>query len=284
MSKIIAAPGMTGASVGLITWWRLTTDILIYNDGFVGDCQAQDFPIPALPSDEIALKRALRTHVKGRRTLLRTLPGHVYAIVDEEIPIQGDDVLDPEYDVRFKAWVEDEDAQFDRELDKTFQDNLVELYEKLRFAYTEHDLSKWFVRVIEEVQSIRLRDTGGIYFIPQQTADRWRAFRELVHKHCESRILTVPAMRAEDAVEAVLDALNSDAESQMAKIWEELEVRDLGKRALKTRQDRCSVLAKKLRTYENLLGVKLSALRGQLVDVDAAIVDTILMAEGDEEC
>jgi hypothetical protein len=266
-------------TAGAVTWWRLSG--VIDYDRLVAEWKAAGFPLcdlPAPPSDTSALRRALEVY-RAANTLVRSLPGGGYAIVDEDFA--GGDNDDPEYEVRFKVWIDEQEMalSFDREMDEAELDVIHDTFMRCRRELHHQDVSAWLVKRCKAVQSIGLRDTGGIYFVPEQFAPTWSLLADLLARCSASRIYEIPALKNDRAVEAIMEAVINDAADHVAKLTKALDEKDLGERGLRGKATKCEALATKLRLYEELLGRKMEAITARVQEVDARISDLILMSE-----
>lgn len=276
MKDIVVVPDHHGRA-GAVTWWRLSG--VIDYDRLVEEWKARDLPLadlPAPPSDNASLRRAVEDY-RGPRTLIRSMPGGGYAIVDEEF---GDDESDdPEYEVRFKVWLDMDDLEmrFDREMPEQEVDKIHEAFTRCRRELHHTEVSSWMVRRVKAVQSISLRDTGGIYFVPEQFAATWSDFADIIAKVSPSRVYEIPALKNDRAVEAIMEAVIDDAASEVEKLTKALDEKDYTERGLRGKAQRCEAIADKLRLYEDLLGRQLTGIHDRVQEVDARIADMILM-------
>jgi hypothetical protein len=262
---------------GAITWWRLS-GTLNY-DRLVEEWQMADLPpseLPAPPSDTDALRRALLS-LRGPRTLIRALPGTGFAVVDESFD-ETDAVAEPEYAVRFKTWIDYEalELRFDPPLEDEEVSGIVGKFLVARRELDAGDLSSWLVRRIYKHEAVALRDTGGIYFVPETRAEHWSRFADIVHKISGSRIYEVPALKSERAVEAIVAAVIAEANASVAELTKRLDKGELTERGLRSQARKCEELADKIRSYERLLGVKLGDMHNVVHNVDARIADMLL--------
>lgn len=276
---IVAVPDMIGGRVGLMTWWRVaaTTNF----DTLKAEWLKHDLnesELPNLPGDNVALLRALRTCFAEKHCLIRVLHDGVYAVVEEDAD-DANRTIDPEYEVRFKVWIDMEELEikFDKEVDEDIADAIFDEFEKARRELRTADMSAWFVRRL--AGAVRLRETGGIYFVPETQAAAWTQFADIISKVSGTRIYEVPAMRTERAVEAVMDAVIAETQSEVAALTALLDEKEFTARGLQGKATRCAALAAKLKSYEDLLGVKLSAMQSTIEEVDARIADMILAVE-----
>ena len=275
--KIVIVPDHQGRA-GCVTWWRLS-GVMDY-DRLKMEWARRDLPLadlPAPPTDAAALRRALDGY-KGPRTLVRGLPGGGYAVVDEEF---GADEDDPEYDVRFKVWLDMDELEmrFDREMEEAEIDRIHERFVAARRDLTHAEISPWLVRHGVKMQSVGLRDTGGIYFIPEQFAPTWSALADIVRECSASRVFEIPALMSGRAIEAIMEAVIAEAQTEVDKLTSALDTTEVGVRGLKGKAAKCEALADKLRLYEDLLGSKMGSIHERVEAIDARIADMILMAE-----
>jgi len=278
MDKIVAVTERTAGQCGLITWWRLSG--VINYDVLVAAWAAAGLPegeLPSPPSDHDALRRALMP-LRGPHTLLRALPNATgFAIVDEEF-VDGE--RDPEYGVRFTAWIDyaDLEIRFEPAIPAEEVDAIVQRFTAARRELDASDLSSWLVRRVARHDAVALRDTGGIYFIPEARAAAWSAFADVMRQVGASRVHEIPALRSERAVEAVVEAVIAEAQASVDALTKRIEKGDLTERGLRGQAQRCSQIADKLRLYEGLLDVKLGSMQRIVEEVDARIA-TLLLAE-----
>lgn len=266
-------------TAGAVTWWRLNG--VIDYDRLVAEWKAVNLPLcdlPAPPSDSAALRRSLETY-RAPNTLVRSLPTGGFAIVDEDFESNDND--DPEYEVRFKVWIDEQEMAlcFDREMDEAELDTIHDTFTRCRRELHHQDVSAWLVTRCKAVQSIGLRDTGGIYFVPEQFAATWSALADLLARCSANRIYEIPALKNDRAVEAIMEAVIADAATEAEKLTKALDEKDLSARGLKGKATKCEALATKLRLYEELLGHKMVAIGERVQEIDARISDMILMGE-----
>jgi len=286
---IVVVPDGENVRAGSFTWWRLAG--VIHYDKLEKAWQLADMPmrdLPSLPSRTVALKRALDEQYRGSHTLVRVLPAGGYAIVDEsfENGQEDDETVDPTYETRFKAWFDEDLGELCfRNVDgKISEDEMQAILSHFKMAQkelTHQDLSSWLSKLVRNVQSVRLRDTGGIYFIPEQHVAQWEKISDIVAEVGQSRVFGVPALRTDRAVEAIMDAVISDTTNEIETVTKLLDDATLGVRALKTRGEKLAALSDKLKVYENLLGVRLDEMREKIQEADARISETIITLQED---
>ncbi len=289
-SDLIAVPDMGAAPCGSVTWWRLSGTISyleLCQHWAEADLNVEDLPAP--PSEHVALRRALDEYA-GPHTSIVTLPqGSGFAIVDETFapPTEDEEKPTPVYTTRCKVWVGDKGlivgkgdafSSHDSAQRETMRKELLAAIRVTQFELNNGDVGSWLVSRVADLNAIRLRDTGGIYFVPQNHRDEWSKIAAVLEKCAQSRIWQIPALRANEAVGAILEALRQQANNELAKIEAALE-RELGAKGLRTQQALAQEQLALLSSYEQLLGVTQQDLREKIQAVEARVVEAVLTAE-----
>lgn len=151
-------------------------------------------------------------------------------------------------------------------------------YDKRQGEIEPNDVSSWLVKIANKLQSVPLRDTGGIYFVPRQDVDLWRRVVKAVQSVSDHRVFSIPALKNSEAIDAITDAISQEAESAAIALEAELGATGdeaLGERAMKSRQEACAVLLTKISAYDELLGTQLKC-RERVEQLQAAIVSAII--------
>jgi hypothetical protein len=282
MSQIIAVPNEALESAGAIAFWRLSGEVLA--DKLAGAWAIAGLDgrmLPGLPSPEAALARAVGAQ-KAKRRLVRPLKRGGWAIVDESV--DGADNLD---------WNEALRVSLDpvgRVVTKIQNSNGYHATaQEIRAAYdhaltvlSQSTISGWLVELAKHLDGVPLRDTGGVYFLPPgKSCQSWQAATTALRACSDHRLLSIPAMRSDDAVEAVLVAVQAEAEASAAELEEEL-TGGLGEGALRTRAQRCKAIREKVRRYEALLGESMEQIATRLEQLDANIAAAALAVTGND--
>lgn len=262
-------------TAGAIVWWRLSGAVLI--DELEDAWDEAGLEVASLPQPPIgiaALRRAVLEQQTARRLVRRLGDGSGYAVVNEKA--DGKE-LDYSVSVRFTL-----DAIGQLEHEGTAPQELIDT---VRASYRAHqaelspsDVGTFLVKQVEACDGVRLRDTGGIYFVPNGAMAAWQALSTAMKAASAHQLFEVPALRSEDAVEAVLDAITQEAQQEAATIAQEMQEQDLGARALDNRAERAKAMRTKVQRYEGLLGRSLETLTERLEDLGAQLTVAALKA------
>ncbi len=287
-AKLIAVNEMS-KSAGLITWWKLggSVSLQTLQEKWDGDQSV----LPRAVSEQAAMQRAARKlfedHAKGR--FIEKLPktqGFAVVRTEHAEPVVGEAPPDPTYVTEMKVWLDDDDELQCRINTSSYgqpsevRKQIWDAYNKALDQLDAADISTWLIRQAEANQSVRLREGGGIYFVPEDRVERWHKVSALIEASCYgASVYEVPAVRSEKAVEAILAALVAEATQELERIGKELSEQPLGKRGIMTRQSACSGILKKLTHYETLLGAKLTDVRGSVTALEGRLVEALMVVE-----
>jgi len=268
-------PNLAGAFV----WWRLSGDMNIMSLEATWAENHLKEPMPSKPSFQVALRRAVNEQA-NRRRLIRPLPKDQsgYAIVDES----PDHEKTLNYDIACKVYFERSGKVAISGGSDVMRSEILAAYERHLSTVSASDVREWLTGVIiPTVLALKLRDGGGVYFIPQPTLAKFRAIVRCVKWSSDHAIFAVPAMKTEDAVEGIIDALRHESETTLQKLKEDLDKGELGVRALKSRLDACAQQEKKLTQYELMLGRKQMGISNDLHMMRSSLMEAML-TQGEE--
>lgn len=269
-------------TAGAIIWWRLTGDTNAEALREAWEKAGLDKKLlPDNPSPTLAMGRACDKQASKRR-LIRPLPGGKgWAIVDEAA-----DNTTGELTYETKAAVKLSGGQLVIDatgLETTAVNQLRKDYESLQTYLTVNDVSTWLSKLMKpELKAVTLRDTGGVYFIPRDYVDTYRQMVSAIGEASEHQLFEVPALKTDEAVEAILDAVLREADQECTAMETELDTGDLKKRALKARAGKCDDLRVKVEAYEKLLGKSLPKVQQRIEDLKASVVAAELTVQGSE--
>jgi hypothetical protein len=156
---------------------------------------------------------------------------------------------------------------------------ITDAYEIARGELSAAQVSGWLCSKLEGLGALPLRERGGIYFVPSDVAGKWSKLMRAVDASRAGKIHTVPAMRSEEAVEAILSALEAEVSGAIAALDTELASDELGPRALATREREALAMLDKIDRYGKLLGTNLDSLRSQATRAKGSIASAILLAD-----
>ena len=296
-TSLIVAPDSDIASAGKIVMWALSgptnrTELQDAWDleGLPSSLKPSDFTQPAL-----SLQNALRELARGKRSLVRPLRQRgAWCVIDEvvfdsdvedgEAAVTGEDL---EHTTSYKAWIERTTNSTGastihlrlKDADDATSDAVHDAFTKHREHMAANTFSAWLTKVIEDcTAAVKIRKSGGVYYVPE---DRVPVFDSIVSAITTANpqhvFHTITAMKADNCVATVLDAVNREAAELVDAIENELDTGDLGKRALNSRRGNLAKLGDKLASYETLLGSRLDDIKNRLEDVDVALGEAILL-------
>lgn len=268
-------------TAGSVVWWRLSggLDLVALRTTW----EAEGLPVawlPSPPSYATALRRAL-TGQRGPKRLLRTLGDGSFVLVDET-----EHVGDLQYETVLKARL-DKVGRLEfssvRDWGKTdIRDDIRDDFTRYQDELIQADVSPWLCKVMDRIQAVGLRDTGGIYFVPRFELGLWESAVRALRASSLHVISCVPAVRSDEAASAVFEAITMETQRVADVMARELSDESLGARALDARIKAADAVEMKVAAYEKLFGGKLEALHEKMGALRAQLTIAIFKAQDAE--
>lgn len=286
-------------TAGAIVWWRMSGGVTLNNLTHHWRFERLDeslLPATATPAER--LRRAC-LDLQEARLLMRPLGrGKGFAVV-RETPNDQDDA--PPLDHKILATVK---LNADDELDFQFVTKPTEVSRfgivpdgmpedfpemlKARFMVhgqelSAHDISQWVIGLLGRLRAVGLRQRGGIYFVPNNVVGLWNSFKKAIEMPSNHKFFGVPAMKSTEAVEAILDAVEREAQALADTIKKELcgKIKP-GKLALKGKEEALLEMEEKLGRYEEMLGAKSKTFPDLKTEVQASITRAIFALDAND--
>ena len=279
---IVAVSGDTDQA-GAIVYWSLSG--AVQHDALEREWRAAGFTVITVvdpPNPQTACLRAINEERNERsRRLRRPLEGHKgHALVDEDAndrDLEYQVVTTVEVDAVGRIVVETDDPVLKARIEAAYERHLFS-------ELSTSDVSGWIVgRLLPRVDAVALRSTGGFYFIPQTYLALWRRMASALRECSNHAFYEVPAMHTEEAIDAILASVTSEASSLAERMWNDIAKGDCGGRALETRAADADAMHSKVERYEKLLGLALPDLQASLTNLKANLGAAALKAHADED-
>lgn len=278
-------------TAGCVTYWRASGSVSIaaltkaWTDAGLDEKLLRKPPEPVTAFRRAVLDLAERRDVNDkteRRVLVRPqAEPHAWAIV-EEIATEG---APPVYTTLMIASYVNGGSDF--KYVAGTQDVVLALGQRImngwsaqQGMYDTSDVTGWLVALAKKQNAVTLRDTGGVYFIPQPAMDFWNKAATALQSVSSHMVLRIPAMKNAEAVAAITDAVNEEAKQIAAAMDAELALEGddkLGSRALKSRVEAAEKLLAKINSYEKLLDTQME-IRKRIEDLSANLAMAAMSA------
>lgn len=282
---LYAVDGDFMQEAGVVTYFRFSGEVTeIELSDAADDHDLDEKLLPDLPSESTAMTRACY-ELKSKHVLVRAHEDGGYCVINENV--DGEDI---DFDIECRVKLDDKTLIIEP-ADHANADQIKASFRAHQNKYSTTDISKWLVKQLRRLDAVVLRDQGGVYFVPRTSVEEFEKIANVIRDCSKHRIFELPALQADETVEAVLDALTSEAESAAEQMETELladaketaDKKALGKRALGTRLDRLDGLKKKLAKYEQLLGVNLDKVEERLERVRANVALAKIAIETEQD-
>jgi hypothetical protein len=277
------------STAGASTWWRLSgyVDVATLHNTWLHAGLNPDW-LPNAPSAATALRRSMRSH-EARRLLARPLDGgEGWLLVRERLAVDSDTAYEATPLLRVSVNAAEDGADVSLLVEHTEELEQVALAIRNEFGthldrLAPEDVSVWLSRMMVKLDAVALRDTGGIYFVPNGRVELLRAIAMVLRAVTAHVVYEMPAIKSEGAVEAILAAVESEAVQAAKKMEGALSDGALGARGLANREEQCREVERKVAGYESLLGRSLDGLRERLEKLRANIAVAIMAARADAD-
>lgn len=292
-------------SAGAIVWWRLSgrVDYDTFKAAWLAAGLSEE-DLPTACSPATALRRAV-DDLREKRVLVRPLGRRKKTASDKR---EGDEEVASRGFVVVRERVsEDETEELDHEkvakitldvlgrvkvttLRDGSADETARLLKTVTGQFDFHlesldtgDFSSWLVRMMPRLDAVSLRDKGGVYFVPFHAVQKVANVVGVLRQVTEHVVNRVPAMRSDDAVDAILDAITQEAQDEAAHLEQDLADMKYGEVGFQNRVERCEAVDAKVARYEELLGRKLEGLRERLETIRANLTIAVMKTAKKED-
>lgn len=266
---------------GCVTYWRLSANS---NRSLAAEAlKPHGLLIDARP-ETTALREACRElfaeaadHRKDVTYLIRSTAANrnTLAVVQETRQEGARNVYSQEYTVSVVA------GRIDSDLEPDQHDELCRRVDAALNRLPAAELASALVTYLDHHGATRLRDGGGIYWMPADRLHGWRRLAHAVEAIGDHTIYMIAHPLDHDSARAVHDAITAEIAAAAEAITAEIAASELGERALEAREDRAAALAAKAAEYENILGQSLARVKELCEQARLAAASARLMASID---
>lgn len=296
MTNIVAIQGSEQLeTAGAITYWSLEGEVELL--GLRQALEIEGLEGSFLPSGvtmQEALARGARASCSSNRQLVRPLDKRgAWAFIQETVTQgdelahqqlltgrvslvdQGDGTKKEVYDVRRAAGAERTEA-----LDQ-LADQILAAAEHQRGILSANDVSWWLVYVAKQLHAVGLRDRGGVYFVPRDVLPTWRKIARVLADETGHKVFEIPAVKTDEAVEAILTAVKAHVSAKFAEAEEYLSGK-LSNKGLNALERTLGETQEYVEHYVGLLGTALPELVSRLEGIKGALVASRLSFNSEE--
>ena len=278
-------------TAGCVSYWRVGDSISIKKlDQAWADAGLDEKLLRDVPSNQTALRRAVMDQ-QDRHRLVRGVGKGAYAVVDETVyeAEEGGQAKAPTYTTIGIATLGDNGPVLTA-VDgngaevAALQATIEGAYKKQQGLYDSSDITSWLVSLAHKNNAVTLRESGGVYFIPRAAMDFWNKAAGVIEKVSSNAVFRIPAMKNDEAVAAITEAISAEAAKVAQDMENELVQQGddaLGARAIRGRQTEIEALLGKLSAYEELLGKQLE-IRERVTKLQANLTVAILQTQDQE--
>lgn len=276
---------------GGITYWSLSDDVQLEALRQSLEMEGIDEALwPSAPSLEQALTRSAHNAVQNKRQLVRPLANRgAWAFVQEKL-VNDEPVYETLLVGRVKRveGLETLVIELGSGIDpdsptglaaQAIRENIRGGVDKAQGILVPTDVSNWLVGVLRALQSVSLRDRGGIYFVPRDRLETWRLLTGVLRAESKHTVFEIPAMKTEEAVEAILTSVASEMTAELAEL-EDYLIGETSTRGLNAAERKLSATREKLTHYVGLLGRALPDLSARLEQVVGSLTAAQLVKRG----
>lgn len=259
--------------------WRLSGTVLLRSlQSLWLDADLNPEFAPEAPSDDVAFARAVR-ELSSPSVRAEKLTDGGWALVSKKQVADGAGA-DLRFGTELRVWMNaDETLRAEPENDPRAE-QIAANFTAFQRELSQLDISQWLVEQVERLNATSLRDTGGIYFLPNTALEEWGKIVTVLRGCSVHKIFSVPALATdEDTIALVLDAIAQESRTMFELLNKEIETSNLSSRALESRKNRLFWFEQKLQKYEELLGTRLDSVRENLTAVDQSISHALIAAE-----
>lgn len=260
---------------GALVFWSLSG--LVDNRDLVEMAEAEGFDEKYLPAEatrELVAQRAAAASMDGKRQMLRPLSTRgAWDLVEERVTQEDGGKERLVYTELVRIKVEEVApglkgimlAPFGEE-NAWRVDEINENIEKYTGLHTAMDISSWLLWMLRDlVEAVSLRSRGGFYFVPADRLESWRMVSRIIRGCSNHEMFEIPAVKSDEAVNAIITAVRKEAEEAMAEMEAYLAGDTISTRGLNAQERKIERTQAKVAHYAELLGVSLGDLQEKSV-------------------
>src|SRR6516165_9933525 len=215
------------------------------------------------------MRRAIDETMPEAALVRRTQLGTELEVVNETLG-EGANQYDHRLTVDLnkpEAWTDEMSRAFDR------QKQLLDPYQVGRILR----------EMVFKLGGIKIRETGGIYWIPGDRVAEFRQLSDAVEASGAGNKVYFQTISLDaPTIETLRDSLSREVEAEAASIIDDLS-NEIGQRGIDNRRATAKELLEKVRAYEGLLTTSLDGLRKSIEEIEVAAAAAELIAAGRKE-
>lgn len=288
MSGIVAVTDEMKDAAGILVFWELSG--LVAMEDFVEAIAADGWEpelAPVAPSMEVALGRAATSVLADKRMLLRPLSRRgSWEILREQVSLDvddGEERVKHESLLRGSVQRSGSEVQIQITGDPDLKQAVLAKVGFYSSTLTASDVSNWMLAQANRLHAVGLRSRGGFYFIPRDRIEDWHRVVRVIRACSSHQVYEIPAMRTDEAVEAILASVRAEAASKMAELEAWLAGDVHSTRGYNASERAVVAVQAKLRHYAELLGREMPDLDGRLVQLTGALTAARLAEQAAED-
>ena len=207
-----------------------------------------------------------------RNTLERRFPGcEIFPVKHEAFDTfevvtvrRGEATGRNTYDHKLTAWCRAGNVVTDTH-DAATDASLTEEFRRERERIPYHNVSRALVKIVYHLNGTTLRPSGGIYWIPNASWERWEMIANaLEHSGPRNQCFGLRTLLDEHSAAALRQALTDEIEREAAEIDERLHDPASSLRTAATQRSKAQALRRKIETYEAAFEMLLPDLKRQI--------------------
>ena len=230
-----------------------------------------------------ALSEVVEPDVKNHKILVRDLKDakdKAFVVVQEDPKMRGDLRFRQRYIVMLYSG-----HHFDVSpaLSPTQEVTLREKFIRYMDCLPSTAVGVCLADVIRTMGAIPLRESGGVYWVPEEKLLAWKQFAAEVERAGENKVYNLTVQADDDMIRCVADNLVVMATGQIDEVMKELDKEEISEATVKSRQSKLDFLYGQVRNFEEAFQYSLDCLKPRVEEARSSLALYNLMESSFEE-
>lgn len=237
-------------------------------------------PLSAL---KMALQKIVEPDVKGHNILVRNLrdmDGRGFVVAQEDPKVKGP--------LRFRqrhaaVFYNDQHYEIEPALGTEDQLRLSKEYHCNLTQIGPTSVGVCLADVVRAMGGVPLRESGGVYWLPDEKLAEWKSFASAVERAGQSRVYALKVRAEPEMIRCVGDNLVTMAQTQLDEMMDAVRKSEVNESTVSSRKRKLESLAKQVEDFEAAFDRSLEEIRPRLEEAKSTLLLYNLIESGMEQ-